>query len=107
MALPIALKDRKANCLRWLPNESYSHAHKKFEIAYYLRKHGWSFYSECNFDAPFKGRADLVAVQGNRKVIIEVIESEKALKESKKENYPEWEIISIQAKEQFTEEMLE
>lgn len=107
MTLPIMLKDRKSNCLRWLPGESYAHALKKFEIAYYLRRRGWDFYTECNFTSPFKGRADIVAVLGNRKVIIEVIESEKTLKETKIKNYPGWEIISVQAKEQFTEELLE
>jgi len=99
--------DQKTNCLRWRPNESWSHVLKKLEIAYYLRRQGWSFYTEVNFTTPYSGRADLLVFQGKQRIIIEVLETEKTLTESKKRNYPPWEILVVHAKEQFTEALIQ
>ena len=101
----IALKDRKLNCVRFYPSESYSHALKKFEICYYLRKRGIGFYTEVNFTPPYSGRADIL-VMSSPPFIVEVLESERELKQSKRKNYP-YEVVPVKAHIQFLPEVLE
>lgn len=103
----ININDRKLNCLKW-GNESYSHAKMKFDLTYYLSRQGWSFYTECRFTSPYAGRCDVLAFRDNQEpLIIEVLETEEKLKESKKKNYPQWEIITIKANQQFNPELLQ
>lgn len=105
--IPIQHNDRKLNCLRWRPNESYSHVKMKLEVAYYLRSQGLSFYSECTFTSPHSGRADLVAVTGNSFIIIEILETEEVLTPSKRKTYPDVEIICVRANQQFRPELIQ
>lgn len=98
----------KINCIQFSPNPAEGEAHfrMKCDICRYLKNNGIDFYTEVYFINPYKGRADIVACS-KPMTIIEIIDSEKELKEHKKENYPPLEIITIKANQQFHEGLLQ
>ena len=98
----------KLNCIQFSPSPAEGDAHfrMKCDICRYLKQEGLDFYKEVYFVSPHKGRADIV-VCSNPKVIIEIIDSEKELKEHKRENYPPLEIISVSANQKFSPSLLQ
>ena len=108
MKLPLKIGTKK-NSLKFSkePAEKYPHAFMKFQICHWLLNNGCDYYTEAEFTSPYSGRADILAYNGRTATIIEVIDSEKKLKQSKVKNYPPYEIIVVDANQQFTPELLQ
>lgn len=68
--------NQKEGWIRIFSNNLLSHELVKFQIMWYLKKMGWSVFSEAEFVSPFMGRADIFALHGGDYIIIEVLDSE-------------------------------
>lgn len=86
-------------CIKITSSESKEHARVKTEVALWLLKNKYYFWSEPTFKSPYKGRADLIAVHPSGiSYCFEIVSSEKEKSLLKKaQNYPT-EIIAVDVK---------
>jgi len=100
----IRIMNRHKNVLKWGSNETDRHIQMKLEICKFLKNQGEEFYTEAIFEDG-SGRADILAV--DREVIIEVYDSEKEESLKNKINKYPLPVILVNAKEEFTEELIQ
>jgi len=79
-------------------NESKRHLTQKFNVCCMLKDLGYDFICEARFRNHL-GRSDIFIPYLD--ICIEIIDSEKELKQSKKDNYPVKKIVSIQSNEEI------
>lgn len=68
--------NQKEGWLKIFSNNLIGHELVKFQIMWHIKKMGWQVWSESEFTAPYKGRADIFACNGPDYLIIEVLDSE-------------------------------
>jgi len=89
----------KANLFKYWKSNSPIHEDTKYAIYKKLIDEGWTVYVECELIGK-KGRLDLLAIQGQRAVIIEVLHSETQIKLLEKvKKYPDLELVSVSTKD--------
>lgn len=98
----IRISNRRANVLCWSINETDAHIRMKLEICKWLKKNGKQFYTEAIFENGL--RADIV--NADDEIIYEVMDSESLDSiDKKKEEYP-FEIRTVEADQEFKEELI-